>query len=400
MAAAMALTACGGGGQTGPVWAQNLKETITSGDLSQLPAGEFYGPCTALTAGGTQSFVNVRKITRRNGAVTLQSREDFYGNQSCSDDSYLGSVTQPVRELFAKGTGTDPGTGQAFTKVTAQTKGGALTFTVEPEVPLIVTPNGASTKLVFSVNGSPLIERAYPTSVAPGSDAELLAFSNGALYLGDESTRSDTKTYATALDTTVQYKPFKQFDVAPGTYAQQCQITKLSTTATDYGLVVSNVYSSRRVDAHQSAQSTYTYYSDTECQTGLLFSVAFPASQIDTLGNVAVDVAGDPTSPYFLNARKISLTYAQGKPVVTLDPAAKAANLVSLQSDPDGQIVTLIQDGRTQIQLKEQEASTVFDLAYANGSSFFMGDDESIDKAVSPYPTQLLINVPFELVTP
>jgi len=395
LAAALTLTACGGG-DTGPQWVQDLKDTIVYGEL-QLPVGSVYSPCSRFSGERPQSFVIINVIEKRSGSYYLTTKEEWYDDLGCSDSKKLYTLTYPEARLTYIGTGEDTTAGLTYQRVRSVSAGGNLQIEVEEDAPVTFTP----------ITGNPSQVRIKFTSGAFFEYDQTIVFPAGAvgtatfaqdersLYLGDPASAQEQvgdDSFPTKLKTDLPFRPYRFFSITPGAYANGTATTDGSTpdcdaitvpatpTAKTYGYIVKVVAEPIDQDYRPQISIEAEYYEDLNCNDRLV-TIKTPPILLETVGNGIDPITG-------LTYRQVLQQQQAGE--ITATPTDSRVTVV-------GNVVTIVDGGAT-FQVGTTEASTSFDSMYFSEQTLYEGDKDSIDSAVSPFPTALLLEYPYFLV--
>jgi hypothetical protein len=394
LAAALTLTACGGG-DTGPQWVQDLKDTIVYGEL-QLPVGTVYSPCSALTISRPQSQVIVTAIEKTNGAYYITTKEEVYDDLGCSDDKKLFTLTYPRARLTYVGDGEDSTASLAYQRVRSVSEGGNLQIDIVEDAPVTFTPISSNQVRVKFTSGAFLEYDQTTVFPAGATGTDIFGQDERSLYRGDQASAVEQvgdDSFPSKLNTNVPFRPYRFFSITPGTYANGTATTNGSTPDCDaitlpgtgggktYGYIVKVVAAPIDQDYRPEISLEFDYFADLNCNDRLV-TVKSPPILLETVGNGI-----DPT---------IGVTYRK---VLQLQQAG-AFTATATSGDarvtvtPD--LVTFVNDGVT-IPIGASEASTSAESLYFNDASLYQGDTESIDPATG-FPSALLLEFPFFLV--
>ena len=235
LAAALTLTACGGG-DTGPQWAQDLKDTIVYGEL-QLPVGTFYSPCTRFSGERPQSFIVVNIIEKRGRAYYLTTKEEWYDDLGCSDSKKLYTLTNPDARLTYIGTGEDTTAGLTYQRARSVSAGGDVQIKLENGAPVTFTPLTDPTKVRIKFTSGAFFEYDQTVVFPPGATGTaIFAQDERSLYLGDPASSQEQvgdDSFPTKLKTDFPYRPYRFISITPGTYANGTATTDGSTPDCD-----------------------------------------------------------------------------------------------------------------------------------------------------------------------
>lgn len=395
LAAALTLTACGGG-DTGPQWVQDLKDTIVYGEL-QLPVGSVYSPCSALTISRPQSQVTINVIEKIDGAYYLTTKEEVYDDRGCSDDKKLFTLTYPKARLTYLGTGEDTTASLTYQRVRSASAGGNLQIDIVEDAPVTFTPiTGNTTQVRVSFTSGAFLEYDQTTVFPAGATGtDIFGRDERSLYRGNQASAQEQvgdDSFPTKLDTNVPYRPYRFFSITPGTYANGTATTDGSTpdcdaitlpatpTAKTYGYIVKVVAEPIDQDYRPQISLEAEYYADLNCNDRLV-TIKTPPILLDTVGNGIDPITG-------LTYRQVLQLQQAGE--ITATPTDSRVTVV-------GNVVTIVDGGAT-FQVGTTEASTSFDSMYFSEQTLYEGDKDSIDSAVSPFPTALLLEYPYFLV--
>ncbi len=393
LAAALTLTACGGG-DTGPQWAQDLK--------LRLPAGTVYSPCSALTISRPQSQVTITVIERVGGAYYVTTKEEVYDDLGCSDDRKLFTLTYPKARLTYLGTGEDATANLTYQRVRSASEGGNVQIDIVEDAPVTFTPiaNDPTKQLVKFTSGLFLEYEQTVVFPAGATGTDIFAQDERSLYRGDQSSDREQvgdDSFPTRLNTNVPFRPYRFISITPGTYANgtattpavdpevnvpDCdKITEVGPGgARDYGYIKKVVVEPIDQDYRPQISIEAEYFADLNCNDRLV-TIKTPPILLETVGNGI-----DPT---------LGVTYRQ----VLLQQQAGAFTATAADSRVTvvGNVVTFVDGGAT-FQIGAAEASTSYDSMYFSDQAIYEGDAESINSAVSPFPTALLLEYPYLLV--
>lgn len=402
LAAALTLTACGGG-DTGPQWVQDLKSTIVYGEF-QLPEGAVYSPCSAITI-SQLSQVTVQVIEKTGGgAYSLTVKTEVYGDRGCSDSRKLYTLTYPKSTLTSFGLGEDATSGLRYERFRSVSEGGNVQIDVVDGATVTFTPipgnaNSQTVTVTLPELTNPIIYPQVVVIAAGTTGAELFGRDERSLY--EESYAGPLEqveglAFPTKLETTVPFRPYRFISINPGIYASgtattpavapevnapDCdKITEVGPGGTrDYGYIKKIVVEQIDQDYRTPISVEAEYFADLNCND-LLVTIKTPTILLETVGNGI-----DPT---------IGVTYRQ----VLLQQQAGAFTATATDDRVTvvGDVVTFVDGGAT-FQIGAAEASTGFDSMYFNEDTLYEGDTESIDSAVSPFPTALLLEYPYLL---
>jgi len=395
LAAALTLTACGGG-DTGPQWVQDLKSTIVYGEL-QLPEGAVYSPCSAVTINRPLSFVTINVVEKVDGAYRLTVKKEFYGDPGCSDEQKLFTLTYPKSTLTSFGLGEDATSGLRYERFRSVSEGGNVQIESVEGAPVTFTPvlNNPSKVRIDITEGDILNYEEVVVIPAGTTGAELFGRDERSLY--EESYAGalenvDGLLFPTQLKTDYPFRPYRFFNITPGTYANGTATTDGSTpdcdaitlpatpTAKTYGYIVKVVAEPIDQDYRPQISIEADYYADLNCNDRLV-TIKTPPILLETVGNGIDPITG-------LTYRQVLQLQQAGE--ITATPTDSRVTVV-------GNVVTIVDGGAT-FQVGSTEASTSFDSMYFSEQTLYEGDKDSIDSAVSPFPTALLLEYPYILV--
>lgn len=387
MAMAMVLTACGGGGDTGPQWAQDAKDSQIHGGLS-LAAGTFYSPCVPLLAGAAaQSVVNINVIEKTQGSYYLTVKDEYYDDLACSASKKLLTVTKPKARMAYVQLGKEAITGLTYQEVEVISNGGAVSFVAEDNAPVTVTAVTATTaRITFTTSG--LNFTVGSTEAQGGSYHDIYAFDQRSMYLGDPDTRDSATAPPSELKIKLPYRPYRFLGLTPGTYAQECTSIDLpepNLTVHTYGVIEKFVVDSLSDDYRPHVSLQRDYFTDLACTDRLVTVVSTPI-YLETVGN-GVDANANGVT--FMQV--VQLVQA-GTFTATIDPAVGNAGRVTVANGT----VTFVNDN-VAFSLPTLTDSVVYDVVYFEGdsASIYIGDQDTINSDVSPFPTQLLLDSPY-----
>jgi len=203
VALAAALTACGGGGEVGPKWAQTVKAELKAITISDVKS--YALPCSDdLTSSYSEAVLLVSFKTSDGGAYEQIQRNWFIGT-GCQSSKFALVIKVPADKVSNDSTFTDPDLGLLTTRQTKTNPGGSLAVT-------IVDPTVTAEFLPDANTGSPILRVTLPPSngatapflidqdgtISASKLSDLAAFKGDLLYWGDGSD-VDSKGYPTHL---------------------------------------------------------------------------------------------------------------------------------------------------------------------------------------------------------
>jgi len=200
VALAAALTACGGGGETGPQWAQETKQTLTQVAYN---VQTYITPCEDVL-GGFYSNASVLVTYQTAAGNFEQVQRNWYTGPNCVGSNLDLVVKYPTSKVTANGTFVDPDLGLTTTRQTKANVGGemvlvkvgpSVTFTREEDqqgffydVTLSPAP-GVTSGASFQV----------PTPLDPSEQQDVAAYQGDLLYWGDSNAALDSNGFPTTL---------------------------------------------------------------------------------------------------------------------------------------------------------------------------------------------------------
>lgn len=392
LAAALTLTACGGG-ETGPQWAQDLKDTIVYGEL-QLPVGTFYGACDPYFPGiADQAAVQVKVIERINGIYYSTSKTEYYNDPACSAGTLAVTSIAPRAKLTYAGSGQDANSSLPYQRFSATSEGGAVQYNIVPDSG--VTTRDDSINGIFGKVISFPIKEGYTkpfeivdtktTFARQESVKDIVGNNDLSFFFGTAGTSTPTSDgYPTELDTVTPNRPYRLFSITAGTYVSECFEYTEELTSSTFHVKQKTIASPLDGDYRPELAVALDYFQDTEC-TDRLLTVTFPSSRVETLGN-GIDATTIP-----LTYQQVAILQSAGTSVPTVDTAPGNAGRVTV----NGNLVS-INDGRS-IPLISTGESVSYDSFFFSISTLYQGNPTSINSAVSPFPTRLLVDEPFFL---
>lgn len=385
LAAALTLTACGGGGDTGPQWVQNLKESIVYGQL-QLPVGTFYGSCDPIFPSNVpQARMFVKVIEKSGGAYYLTNKVEYYDDLSCSQGTLAVTSTSPKARLTYVDSGDDAVSGLPYQKYLTVYQGGPVDFMVADGSDATVeddTSEGVPAKKITFSNGFEVFDTKISFAVNE-TIKEIVGNNDLSLFFGKAGTSTPTSDgYPTELDTVTQNRPYRLFSITPGTYASACFEYTDELTASTFSAIQKIIAAPLDGDYRPELTVVLDFFQDGECNDRLV-TFTFPSSRVETLGN-GIDATTTP-----LTYQQVAQLQSAGTAVPTIDPAPGNAGRVTV----NGNLVS-ISDGRS-IPLLSLDESVSYDSFFFSINTLYQGDRASINSAVSPFPTRLLVEEPF-----
>lgn len=201
LAAVAALTACGGGGEKGPAWAQTTKANLTKAYPYVKAPAAFVGECRDAGQAGYSLRRAIVPISDDGTVIVQQGVIRYYASEDCNDPSRLFSIVTPKNTLTVTGTGVDGYSGEPVRLVRANFAGGEVFVSVEADgVAVQPTPGNESNELSITYgNGLTLIVDRQQTSDIYN---DIILIKDGFLYFGDLSTvdTDDPNSYPTEID--------------------------------------------------------------------------------------------------------------------------------------------------------------------------------------------------------
>ncbi len=190
VATAAVLSACGGGGETGPQWAQEVNDALTGKPYN---IKSYATACEALDA--DHSYATVLVTYQSSEGDFEQVHNNYYDGLECGDANVAMVVKLPTSKVTANGTFIDPVLGLTATRQTKVTAGGEVVIVkVNPQITverltdelgdyygIFLPPQPGS-----SAGG---YQTTQPTPVSAGTQLDLVAYDDGGntLYWGNTS---------------------------------------------------------------------------------------------------------------------------------------------------------------------------------------------------------------------
>lgn len=191
VATAAVLSACGGGGETGPQWAQDTKSALAKPTPYNIKS--YATACEALDADHSYAAVLVTYQTSEGDFE--QVHNNYYDGLECGAANVAMVVKLPASKVTANGTFIDPDLGLTTTRQTKVTAGGEVIIVkVNPQITverftdeqgdyygIYLPPQPGSSAGGF--------QTTQPIPVSAGTQLDLAAFDDGGntLYWGDTS---------------------------------------------------------------------------------------------------------------------------------------------------------------------------------------------------------------------
>jgi len=206
VATAAVLSACGGGGETGPQWAQDTKSAL--GKPTPYNIKTYASSCEPLDIDHTFAFVLVTYQTSEGDFEQVQN--NYYDGLECVDTKVAMVVKLPTSKVTANGTFIDPDLGLTTTRQTKTTAGGEVILV---KINPLITVERLTDQLgdyysIFlppqpgsSAGGS---RPTVATPISPDTQLDVAAFDDGGntLYWGDTSASAplDNEGFPTQLN--------------------------------------------------------------------------------------------------------------------------------------------------------------------------------------------------------
>lgn len=221
VAAAIAMTACGGGGETGPAWAQNAKNVITTApqgpgpvtpvdptpvtptpvvpavweSIGTPPPASYYSTCANL--GNFASGINVLTlISESNGVLVFKDEYLYYKGSDCDQGAPAFTSRNPDLTLRSDALTTEPVNGYTVRQVTASRPQGVVVYTPTGEN-VTVTVVGDEARLSWPELQDPAsaetISLDLPVNYAADLYKDLLLSRDGLLNFGNRQSVTTDK---------------------------------------------------------------------------------------------------------------------------------------------------------------------------------------------------------------
>lgn len=395
LAAALTLTACGGG-DTGPQWAQDLKDTIVYGQL-QLPVGTFYGSCDPFFPGlADQATVQVKVIERINGAYYSTSKVEYYNDVACSQGTLAVTSVAPRAKLIYVGSAEDAVSSLKYQQFRAQSEGGPVQYDIVPDSGVTVRDgsiNGQFRKIIsFPIREGSTSPFEFldpkPTFAVDESVKDIVGNDDLNLLFGKADTSTATSDgFPTELDTFTQNRPYRLFSIAAGTYASECFLYEDELTNSTFYAIQKIIAAPLEDDYRPELTVALDFFEDAAC-TDRLVTITYPSFRVETFGNGIDDVS---TPPLALLYQQVGLLQSAGTAVATVDPDPANADRVTVS----GNLVSVT--GNRSIPLSSFEEEVTYDSFFFSINALYQGNPGSINNSVSPFPTRLRVDEPFNL---
>lgn len=191
VATAAVLSACGGGGETGPQWAQDTKSALAKPTPYNIKS--YASACEPLDIDHSFSFVLVTYQTSEGDFEQVQN--NYYDGLVCGDANVAMVVKLPTSKVTANGTFVDPDLGLTTTRQTKITAGGEVIIVkVNPLITVERFTDQLGDYYGFFLPPQPGssaggFQSTVPTPVVAGTQLDVAAFDDGGntLYWGDTS---------------------------------------------------------------------------------------------------------------------------------------------------------------------------------------------------------------------
>lgn len=394
LAAALTLTACGGG-DTGPLWAQDLKDTIVYGEL-QLPVGTFYGSCDLYFPGlADQAVMQVKVIERINGVYYSTSKVEYYNDVACSQGTLAVTSIAPRAKLIYVGSAEDAVSSLTYQQFRARSEGGPVQYNIAPDSGVTVRDgsiNGQFGKIIsFPGRTVPFeVIDPKPTFAVNESVKDIVGNDDLNLLFGKAGTSTATSDgFPTELDTFTQNRPYRLFSIAAGTYGSACFLYEDELTNSTFYAIQKIIAAPIEDDYRPELTVALDFFEDAEC-TDRLVTITYPSFRVETFGNGIDDVS---TPPLALLYQQVGLLQSAGTAVATVDPDPANAGRVTVSEIENLVRVT----GNRSIPLSSFEEGVTYDSFFFSINALYQGNQGSINASVSPFPTRLLVDEPFNL---
>jgi hypothetical protein len=201
VALAAALTACGGGGETGPQWAQDTKKTLAQDVAYNIQT--YAIPCEDII-GGFYSNASVLVTYQTAEGNFEQLQQNWYTGPNCVGSNLDLVVKYPTSKVTANGTFVDPDLGLTTTRQTKANVGGEMVLVkVGPSVTF--TREEDQLGFFYDVTLSPApgvtgaANFAVPTPLEPSEQQDVAAYQGDTLYWGDGNGTLDSNGFPTTL---------------------------------------------------------------------------------------------------------------------------------------------------------------------------------------------------------
>ncbi len=180
----LALTACGGGGDTGPQWAQEVKQStaaLQTGSTAQVFKGSVCSDLGDSIGQETEIYTRryyVISATTNPLQYTRVARADIYSDATCADASRELSITYPEELVTIDGT-TNLASGREVQRLTIYSPAGAISVTT-----LKATVSETPGTYILS-NGREVPLLADGSEVTASQEVQIQAATSTTLRYGD-----------------------------------------------------------------------------------------------------------------------------------------------------------------------------------------------------------------------
>jgi hypothetical protein len=200
VALAAALTACGGGGEVGPKWAQTVKAELKS---ETFDVKTFATPCAAVL-GGFYSNASVLVTYQTSTGQYEQRQDNWYLGADCISSNLDLVVKYPTSKVTANGTFVDPDLGLVTTRQTKANVGGEMMLVkVGPSVTFTRGEDQFGFFYDVTLSRAPGVTGTagfqVPTPLEPSEQQDVAAYNGDTLYWGDGNSALDSAGFPTAL---------------------------------------------------------------------------------------------------------------------------------------------------------------------------------------------------------
>jgi hypothetical protein len=205
VAALMALTACGGGGESGPTWAQGTKQTIQTEGLA---ASRYDTACGDYGGIGLYSSKDTIVLGFLEGKPYTATEQNYYQGTTCDDKDLLVTVRYPKAFVTDTGTYVDAESGVATAQQSVLRPAGNTEVINIAASTTVQKGSDAQGDFYYIelVNLLPEFLPQGPSFTPPASFPEqqfydLLGRKGNTIYLGDQSTVDEAVSpYPTKLN--------------------------------------------------------------------------------------------------------------------------------------------------------------------------------------------------------
>jgi hypothetical protein len=198
--ATAALTACGGGGEKGPAWAQantaNLQRVIPY--VKAAPA--YLSECKAVGSSSLSFRKGVIVVSETSSTIIHQPVIRYYQSTDCADTTRIFTLVEQLDTLSVDGASTDDISGETVQKVTHNIATGEIKVTVDADgISVAPTPGDEANSLDIAIKDGPTFSL---TRIQQGdSYHDIILIKDGFLYFGDLTpVEADPNTYPTQID--------------------------------------------------------------------------------------------------------------------------------------------------------------------------------------------------------